>query len=145
MSSAVSTVLCATSSGVAQALAAWQRDVAAAYAVPRSPGARLGRLAAAHPEFAPLLPAVEAGWAAGTTRAHLVPLEAINGAGGAPQVPVLTGSSDPRLAVEVLASLRDAPGATQPLAAAGGSAGPAVPAELQSRGRRTLRAAASLT
>ena len=33
-----------------------------------------------------MLPAVEAGWAGGTTRAHLVPLDAINGTGGAPQV-----------------------------------------------------------
>lgn len=74
------------SSASAQALAAWQRDIAAAYAAPRSAGARLGRLALAYPEFGPLLPAVEAGWAGGTTRAHLIPLDAVNGTGGAPQV-----------------------------------------------------------
>lgn len=71
---------------MSQALANWQREVAAAYAAPRSSGARLGKLALAYPEFQPLPLAVEAGWAAGTTRAHLVPMEAINGAGGAPQV-----------------------------------------------------------
>jgi hypothetical protein len=67
-----------------QALAGWQREAAAAYADPHS--ARLGSLALAYPEFTSLLPAVEAGWAAGTTRAHLVPFNAINPPGGAPQV-----------------------------------------------------------
>lgn len=131
---------CVTSCDIAQALAAWQRDVAAAYAAPRSSGARLGRLAAAYPELAPLLPAVEAGWAAGTTRAHLVPLEAINGAGGAPQVPVLIGSFDFGWLWKCL-RVQEVPRGTQP-PVAGCSAGPAAPAELQSRGRRTLRAAA---
>lgn len=74
-----------------QALAGWQREAAAAYADPHS--ARLGSLALAYPEFAPLLPAVEAGWAAGTTRAHLVPFSAINPPGGAPQVPAVVVTS----------------------------------------------------
>lgn len=73
-------------------IAAWLKEVATAYAAPRSAGARLGQLALAYPEFQPLLPAIEAGWLGGTTRAHLVHLDAVNPSGGAPQVPPLDQS-----------------------------------------------------
>ncbi len=93
---------------VSRRLALWQLDVVGAFLAASSssqerhscpasgaggaagggktPASRLAELAAAYPEFEELLPEVDRQWAAGATRVHLVPLEAMNPLGGAPQV-----------------------------------------------------------